>query len=180
MDTRNSKGRSGFWEAYRACAEENRVASDRLPFFVNWAKTFANFLPRKPLKDRSGKDIEAFLADLRERRGIADWQVRQAEHALKILYENFLPGYAPERDAPAGPAEKKPLRKATVKTGGIRDRVVPGEFERRFCNLVEAVKTKIRSRHYSYRTETSYLDWVRRFTAFHGYAIPEGLTLPLQ
>ena len=64
MDTRNSKGHSGFWEAYRACAEENRVASDHLPFYVNWAKTFANFLPGKPLKDRTGKDIEAFLADL--------------------------------------------------------------------------------------------------------------------
>ena len=44
MDTPNSKGRNGFWEAYRACAEENRVAPDRLPFYVNWAKTFANFL----------------------------------------------------------------------------------------------------------------------------------------
>ncbi len=30
MDVPNSKGRSGFWEAYRACAEENRVASIHL------------------------------------------------------------------------------------------------------------------------------------------------------
>jgi hypothetical protein len=37
---------------------------------VNWAKDFANFLPEKPLKDRSRKDIEAFLADLGKRRGI--------------------------------------------------------------------------------------------------------------
>jgi hypothetical protein len=69
MDTRNSKGRNGFWEAYRACAEENRVALDRSPFYVNWARDFANFLPEKPLKERSGKDIEAFLADLEKRRG---------------------------------------------------------------------------------------------------------------
>jgi hypothetical protein len=68
MDTRNSKGRNGFWEAYRACAEENRVASDRLPFYVNWAKTFTNFLPGKPLEDRTGKDIEAFLADSEKHR----------------------------------------------------------------------------------------------------------------
>jgi hypothetical protein len=85
MDIRNSKERDGFWEAYQGCAEENRVPPDRLPFYVNWAKKFTNFLPGKPLKDRSGKDIEAFLADLRKRRGIADWQVRQAEHALRIL-----------------------------------------------------------------------------------------------
>jgi hypothetical protein len=30
MDIPNSIGRSGFWEAYRACAVENRVASIHL------------------------------------------------------------------------------------------------------------------------------------------------------
>jgi hypothetical protein len=89
METPNSKGRGGFWEAYQACAEENRVPPDRSPFYVNWLKTFANFIPEKPLKERTGKDIEAFLADLAKRPGIADWQVRQAQHALKILYENL-------------------------------------------------------------------------------------------
>jgi site-specific recombinase XerC len=78
MDVRNSKERDVFWEAYRGCAEENRVRPDRSPFYVNWAKDFANFLPEKPLKDRSRKDIEAFLADLGKRRGIADWQVQKA------------------------------------------------------------------------------------------------------
>jgi len=175
METPDSKGYGGFWEAYRACAEENRVASDRLPFYVNWAKTFANFLPGKPLKHRTGKDIEAFLADLRNRRGIADWQVRQAQHALKILYEIFLPNYAPERHPRTAPVKKQPVQKATAKTDGFRDHVTPGEVERQFPDLVEAVKTKIRSRHYSYRTETSYLDWVRRFIAFNGYANPGGL-----
>jgi hypothetical protein len=49
MDVRNSsKEPGGFWEAYRGCAEENRVPPDRLPFYVNWAKNFANFLPENP------------------------------------------------------------------------------------------------------------------------------------
>ncbi len=174
MDIPNSKGRDSFWEAYQACTEENRVPSDRSPFFVNSAKTFTNFLPGKPLNQRTGKDIEAFLADLRKRQGIADWQVRQAEHALKILYENFLPHYAPEKRAAVAPAGKHPLREATTKTDKFRDHVTPGEVERQFSDLVEAVKTEVRSRHYSYRTETSYLDWVRRFIAFHDYADPRG------
>ncbi|MEI9477352.1 MAG: tyrosine-type recombinase/integrase [Deltaproteobacteria bacterium] len=72
MNPRNSsKGCDGFWEAYRACTEENGVRPDRSPFCVNWAKDFANFLPEKPLEERSRKDIEAFLADLGKRRGIA-------------------------------------------------------------------------------------------------------------
>src|SRR4030066_632995 len=105
MDVRNSKERDVFWEASRGCAEENRVQPDRSPFYVKWAKDFANFLTEKPLQDRSRKDIEAFLADLGKRRGIADWQVRQAEHALRILYEIFLRGYVPERHTGMAAAE---------------------------------------------------------------------------
>src|SRR4030043_1603540 len=105
MDIPDVRGRGSFWEAYRACVEENRVRPDRSPFYVSWARDFANFLPEKALKDRSRKDIEAFLADLGKRRGIADWQVRQAEHALKILYEIFLPRYAPEKHTRVPPVE---------------------------------------------------------------------------
>jgi integron integrase len=175
MDVRNSKERDVFWEAYRGCAEENRVGPDRSPFYVKWAKDFAHFLPEKPLKDRSRKDIEAFLADLGKRRGIADWQVRQAEHALKILYEIFLPRYTPERQAAVGPTGKHPPQEAIARADGFRDRVIPGEVERQFPELLEAGKTEIRIRHFSYRTETTYLDWVRRFIAFHEYANPRGL-----
>jgi hypothetical protein len=48
MDIPDPRGRGSFWEAYRACAEENRVRPDRSAFYVNWARDFANFLPEKP------------------------------------------------------------------------------------------------------------------------------------
>jgi hypothetical protein len=34
MDVYNSKEHDGFWEAYRGCAEENRVQPDCSPFYV--------------------------------------------------------------------------------------------------------------------------------------------------
>jgi hypothetical protein len=46
--------------------------------------------------------------------------------------------------------------------------------ERRFSALVEALRTEVRTRLSSYRTETTYLDWVRRYTTFHDYADPAG------
>ena len=58
MDTRNSKGRNGFWEAYRACAEENRVRPDRAQFYVNWAKDFANFLLIQALRGTASVFLE--------------------------------------------------------------------------------------------------------------------------
>lgn len=180
MDQANSNQVSAtqrFWNAFQACVEENRVGSDRSVFYVRWAQAFVRFMPDKRLRDRSRQDIEAFLIDLRQRPGITDWQVRQAEHALKMLYEVFLPGYAPERTPKPiqETEEERPAKGLDPGTGSFRDRVVPGEVERLFSPLLDAIKTEIRTRHYSIRTETAYVDWVRRFIAFHGYADPKGL-----
>ena len=85
----------GFWDTYRGAAEENRVGTDLLVYYEKWVKTFVDFMPDKDLRERSGKDIETFLVDLAQRPNVADWQFRQARRALKILYEIFLPHYAP-------------------------------------------------------------------------------------
>jgi integron integrase len=87
----------------------------------------------------------------------------------------FLPGYSPEKPTPAETANKHPAQRAKDRAAVFRDRVIPGEVERLFSPVVEAVRTAVRTRHYSYRTEMSYLDWVRRFIAFHRYADPRSL-----
>jgi len=53
-----------FWDAFKACLEENRVRPDRSNFYVKWAQAFVDFRPGKKLRDRSAEDIEAFLANL--------------------------------------------------------------------------------------------------------------------
>jgi hypothetical protein len=90
-----------FWDAYRGAAEENGVRTDLLGYYVKWVKTFVDFMPDKNLLERSGKDIETFLADLAQRPNGADWQVHQARQALKIFYEMFLPHYAPATTPPS-------------------------------------------------------------------------------
>ncbi len=166
-----------FWNAFQACVEENRIGQDRSVFYVRWAQAFVRFQPGKRLRDRSRQDIEAFLMDLRERPGVSDWRVRQAEHALKLLYEVFIPGYAPK--VTIKPAQKtegeKPADSVGPGSGGFRDRVIPGEVERLFSPVLDVMKTEIRRRHYSIRTETAYVDWARRFIAFHSYADPKGI-----
>jgi hypothetical protein len=137
-----------FWDAFKACVEDNRVRPDRSLFYVKWAQAFVSFLPGKRLRHRSRQDIEA-----------------------------FLPGYEPEGTTKPAPETEKKKRatRFTPKTGAFRDRVIPGEAEQLFSPLIDALKTEIRSRHYSIRTEKAYLDWVRRFIAFQGYADPRGI-----
>lgn len=45
---------------------------------------------------------------------------------------------------------------------------------RRF-RLLERVRAKARTRHYSRRTEDAYVDWVRRFVRFHGRRHPAAM-----
>jgi integron integrase len=47
-----------------------------------------------------------------------------------------------------------------------------GEQPGRRFRLLERVRAKARSRHYSPRTERAYVDWVRRFVQFHGRRHP--------
>jgi len=160
-----------FWDAFQSCVEENRVGPDRSVHYVRWAQEFVRFQPDKRLRDRSRDDIDAFLTDLRQRPRIGAWQVKQAEHALKILYEIFLPDYVPDSKPSPAPGKKEERQTGSLRPDE-RDRVIPGEVERLFLPLITSLKREIRSRHYSIRTETAYVDWVRRFIAFHRYADP--------
>lgn len=70
----SSEERDLSWEACRGVRRRakygrilhNFIRPRRRPWtlaeglYVNWAKKFANFLPEKPLRDRPGKDNEAF------------------------------------------------------------------------------------------------------------------------
>ncbi|MBX7223744.1 MAG: phage integrase N-terminal SAM-like domain-containing protein [Blastocatellia bacterium] len=41
--------------------------------------------------------------------------------------------------------------------------------------LLDLVRAGLRCRHYSLRTETAYLDWIKRFIRFHGKRHPQEL-----
>jgi len=170
---RDNKPQEGdrFWAAFEQCAQEHHVSPDKARFYVFWARKFTTFVPGKHLAECSAEDVEAFLADLARQEKIAPWQVQQAESALRLLYDTFLPRYRPA----ARPSELPNDPENPPEQTSFRDRVIPGEVERRFAKHLRTLETEIRHRHYSYRTETTYLDWVRRFIAFHGYADPLGL-----
>ncbi len=41
--------------------------------------------------------------------------------------------------------------------------------------LLEQVRDKIRVKHYSYRTEQSYVQWIKRFIIFHNKQHPKDM-----
>jgi hypothetical protein len=56
--------------------------------------------------------------------------------------------------------------------GGAAPAAAGSALARSPRTLLDAVRERIRYRHYSYRTEEAYVGWVRRFVAFHGRRHP--------
>ena len=44
--------------------------------------------------------------------------------------------------------------------------------------LLEAVRDAIRVKHYSYRTEKSYINWIKRYMRFHNWQHPRNMGSP--
>jgi hypothetical protein len=44
--------------------------------------------------------------------------------------------------------------------------------------LLDQIRDRLRTMHYSLRTETSYVDWIRRFILFHGKRHPRDMGGP--
>ncbi len=118
------------------------VKEKAAPYCVRWVR---RFLTRPASDEPLADQIRRFCEDL-ERRGCQDWQARQAEQALRIYFVNFLQRTDWHR-----------LRGSTV---------VDHEGRTNPLSALEQLRRRIRTRHYSYRTECSYADWVRRFFAY--------------
>jgi site-specific recombinase XerD len=43
--------------------------------------------------------------------------------------------------------------------------------------LLDQVRQAIRTKHYSYRTEQTYVDWIRRFILFHNKKHPKDMSV---
>jgi integron integrase len=120
------------------------VAERAAPYCVRWVR---RFLQRAASDEPLADQVRRFCEDL-ERDDCPEWQVRQAEQALRLYFVNFLQRTDWHR-RPAG----------TVVDEHGRTRPLPA---------LEQLRLRIRTRHYSYRTEVSYVDWVRRFLAYLG------------
>lgn len=127
------------------------VPDHQIPYYVRWVKMFLT--AELPPMATSPKDrIQAFSDMLAHNQTVEDWQLRQAMRAVELYIKVFLK-VEPSSQPPVTPDEKEA-------------QILNAE---RVCT---EMRDLIRVRHYSYRTEQTYLDWVSRYM---GYALNHDL-----
>jgi integron integrase len=129
--------------------------SGQLRFFVMWVERFLRSASAG--LNVSDKDrLMHFVDFLARDRHCEDWQREQASRAVTL----YLEGFCKERGDSNGGGEMADDGGLGVEVAGDCD------WPDGFRDGLERVKALIRLRHYSYRTETSYLDWLRRYGAY--------------
>ncbi|MCK5851079.1 MAG: integron integrase [Kiritimatiellae bacterium] len=152
-----------FWGGFLDYAIENGISGRHARWYVDWAVKFARAIRGVSLRKRSIEDVKGFLEDLQADENVAPWQIEQARKALRLLYSGYM-GIDP-KSMPKLRGDK------------ARDRVDrPHEMEQKHGDLLEAVENCLKMKHYSPRTQESYLGWAKRFIAFHKMQAPEKLS----
>ena len=114
------------------------VPAKNTPFYAHWVSKFFAFSNRNPDLSSNLK-VEKFLNQLKSQKKTADWQIKQAEEALRLYFHHFLDG-----------------KTAVLSPDGSQKGTL--DVSKVLGNMRQA----LRIRHYSYRTERSYLDWAQR------------------
>ena len=110
------------------------------PYFVRWVR---RFLSRQASDEPLADQVRGFCEELERDGGSEDWQVRQADQALRIYFVNLL--------------KRTDWHRRPVST------VVDEQGRTSPLAALQQLRMRLRTRHYSYRTECTYADWVRRF-----------------
>ena len=115
------------------------VPAKNVPFYAHWVSKFLAFSNRNEDLG-SNLRVQEFLNQMKAQKKIADWQVGQAEEALRLYIHHFLDS-------------KSPVLSPNLPQERVLDvSKIPGDM-----------RQALRIKHYSYRTERSYLEWAERF-----------------
>jgi len=129
-------------EFQKFLASRKLVPEKNVPYYARWVSNFLDF-SNKNQDINCDLQVEAFLNYIKPQKDIADWQMQQAKEALQLYIGHFL------KDSPAPILYINSLSK--------------GETYADVTQILSKMREAMRIKHYSYKTERSYIDWAKRF-----------------
>ena len=189
-----NQSESRFWDKFIYKTASYNIKPEVARWYVRHAESYIKSNKTR-LATHTAADVEKYLTEKGRNQFLQDWQLRQIIIALRILFtemvyvpwgkefpwdawidksnalENSHPTVANDfisadiKSIEKSHYEKKPSRKEKFKKIFV---LYPQHVE----NLVKSIRLK----HYSFRTEQSYLDWVLRFISFNALEDPATFT----
>lgn len=128
---------------FQSYLKKNSLVPDhQITFYAGWVNSFLSFCnhsePAEP-----DLLIENFINQLVKQQKFQDWQISQARDAVGLYLMNFLSGDM-SRLFPNHTILSKPP-------------------ENNYKSLEHLMRKALRTKHYSYSTERTYIDWINRF-----------------
>ncbi len=144
--------------------EKAHISKKHIPYYLKWVEIFLNQLSGNDKINFSSEEKENFLLFLSSEH--EDWQIKQADHALR-LYRHFL---SIKVDKKYG-LKSHGSNESNIKKNDLK--INAGEAWK-FAS--EEMRRIMRLRHLSYRTEKTYISWLRNFCVYLNKKDPELLS----
>ena len=128
--------------------KQRLVKDEHARYHVLWVRKFLAQRITTPVSSMTDR-VALFVESLQASGNYQDWQLAQAERALRLYFVNFSKDTSPT-----------PAPSTSIQAGS------DGSFLK--TAVFDAMRTIIRVKHYSYSTERTYLDWVRRLFDYLG------------
>ncbi len=170
--------KSSNWQLYLDLLASKNISEGSRRWYVFRVENFLKAHPNKKLADISKAEIEAYLLSLSHSKNISSWQFEQAIDALKLLLVDLSDtSTSKEIDWVYWHDAAKSLSQnhATIAANDSVEAALESKHQSLGLISIEHkdvllnMTRLIRSRHYSIRTEQSYIDWVARFFNFTQY-----------
>jgi len=160
---------------FRLALKQHGVEKGHQEFYRGWVLAWIKFIKPRKFDEGNFEDVQLFLSHLGTS-GRKGWQVHQAEEALRILFQDVEPREW-AREWPEGLVRFEPLDLASERAGEVgrgpleaaerfAGRADVGECPPKYAGFLDQVQEALRLARYSYRTEKTYMEWVRRFVVF--------------
>ena len=159
----------GFWKDFQGFAINRGIQGKTIKWYMYWIRQFVRHLGTTPLQKCTLKDVRLFLRHLDGRPDVPEWQMEQARNALRLLFKDFFQFSWAQKKGEAKKnysSDKSNRRRFGERYTQFKDVLPPKRVTAAYGVVLERMRSEIRVRHYSIRTERTYEQWVRRFLSF--------------
>jgi len=137
--------------------DKGNIPKDKVKYYIGWLNRFMAYY-KGSLDNVSLNDLKDFGDNL-DHQGYEGWQVAQAQEAVLLYIEKFLKKSIAYTDD----------KKEKERNGNDKAVETWEQAKDIFIN-------RMRLRHYSYNTEKTYREWIRRFIQYTGQNSPLNVT----